>query len=53
MLTYNIEEAENLSEKDLSLISYTLVDIFLEHFPEESVVPQKVLVCIASNACHF
>ena len=33
MLTYDTDEAENFSEKDLSLISY--------------VVPQKMLVCIA------
>ena len=31
----------------------TLVAMFLEHVTEEFVVPQKILVCIASNACHF
>ena len=31
----------------------TFVATFLEYFTEESVVPQKMLVCIDSNVCHF
>ena len=40
---------QKIFQKRIYLCYLTLVVMFLEHFTEESVIPQKKLVCIASN----
>ena len=44
VLSYDIEEAENFSEMDLSFWLCFWNNLFFH---------KKILVCIASNACHF
>ena len=52
LLTFN-GKTEKFLEKDLLLKKFTLLALFLGYFTEESVVPQKILACIANNVCHF
>ena len=52
LLTFN-DKTEKLLEKGLLLKKFTLLALFLGYFTEESVVPQKILACIANNVCHF
>ena len=51
MLLTLTEKTEKFLEKDLLLRQLTLLALYLGYFTEESVVPQKILACIASNCC--